>query len=185
MEHASDMISPLLGHYAPDFELPGTDGAVHHLARYLETHKGIGVVFLGNQCPVVRAYLDRLTQLQSDFSGPQFTLIGINTNDLVQSPQDDLESMTQFAADNQLPFPYLRDVTQDVGLCFQATVTPQVFLLDQQGKFCYIGSIDDNPTSPEEVTAPYFATAIAQLLNGDAIVTPITPAIGSPITWRT
>ena len=28
-------ISPI-GQYAPDFELPGVDDQVHHLARYLE-----------------------------------------------------------------------------------------------------------------------------------------------------
>jgi peroxiredoxin len=82
-----------IGSYAPDFELPGTDGAVHHLARYLEKFRAVGVVFMCNHCPYVRLYLDRLKQLQVEFQAQGFTLIGINPNDAEQYPEDSFESI--------------------------------------------------------------------------------------------
>jgi len=45
-----------IGHYAPDFELPGIDDTVHHLARYLEKFQAVGVVMMRNHCPYVHPY---------------------------------------------------------------------------------------------------------------------------------
>ena len=52
-----ETVGTTIGSYAPDFELPGIDNAVHHLARYLERSKAVGVVFMCNHCPYVRLYL--------------------------------------------------------------------------------------------------------------------------------
>ncbi len=174
----------LLGCYAPDFELPGTDGAVHHLARYLERFHAVCVVFLANQCPTVQGYIPRLKQLQTDFAPQGFTLVGINANDPNQSVGDDLEGMKQFVAHTQLNFPYLRDVTQDVGRSFGAMVTPEVFLLNQQGIVCYSGGIDDAPEDASAVQVAYLRQAVQQVLQGEPIVTPWVMATGSAITWH-
>jgi len=95
----------VVGGYAPDFELPGVDGAVHHLRRYLSSHRAIAVVFMCNHCPYVRLYLERLKQIQSAFAEQGVVLIGINANDDAQYPDDSYEKMKQFAAQYQLNFP--------------------------------------------------------------------------------
>jgi peroxiredoxin len=173
-----------IGGYAPDFELPGTDGSVHHLARYLERFRAVGVVFMCNHCPYVRLYLERLKQLQADFQGQSFTLIGINPNDAEQFPEDGFEQMKQLVLDNHLNFPYLRDVTQDVAESFGAEKTPHVFLLNHEGVLCYSGRVDDNPNDPSAVQTPYLRTAIAQILSGESIVPTSTEAIGCSVKWR-
>jgi peroxiredoxin len=173
-----------IGGYAPDFELPGVDGSVHHLARYLEQHRAVGVVIMCNHCPYVRLYLDRLKQIQSDFQVQGFTLVGINANDDRQFPEDSFENMKAFAAEHRLNFPYLRDVTQDVAESFGAERTPEVFLIDQSGVLRYSGAIDDNPQHPDAVKADYFRSAIAQLLAGAEITASATSAIGCSVKWR-
>lgn len=173
-----------IGGYAPDFELPGTDSAVHHLARYLEAHRAIGVVFMCNHCPYVQRYLLRLKQLQSDFTDQGFTLIGINPNDAEQFPEDSFENMKQFATEQQLNFPYLRDVTQDVAHSFGATKTPHIFLLNQQGILCYSGQIDDNADNAKAVTTSYFRDALVHVLSGAAVQPTSTDPIGCSIKWR-
>jgi peroxiredoxin len=174
----------LIGCYAPDFELPGTDGQVHHLARYLERYRAIGVVVMCNHCPYVKGYIERLKAIQTEFAGQGFTLVGINSNDDSRYPDDSFENMATFASQNGLNFPYLRDVTQDVARSFEADRTPEVFLIDQQGMVRYSGLVDDNPQSPEAVTQPYFRQAIAQLLADQAIQTQQTSAIGCSVKWR-
>lgn len=173
-----------IGSYAPDFELPGIDGSVHHLRRYLETHQGIGVVFMCNHCPYVRLYLDRLKQIQSDFQDQGFTLIGINPNDEVQFPADSFDRMREFAVEQHLNFPYLRDVTQDVAQAFGATRTPEVFLLDKAGTIRYIGAIDDNAQNPDGVKQAHLREAIAQLLSEGEIPIAVTSAIGCSLKWK-
>ncbi|XZO03591.1 MAG: thioredoxin family protein [Microcoleus sp.] len=177
------MGTPING-YAPDFELPGVDEEVHHLARYLEKFQAIGVVFMCNHCPYVKLYLDRLKELQADFQDEAFTLIGINANDANQYPEDSFENMKVFAANNQLNFPYIRDVAQDVAESFGASKTPEVFLLDRDGKLRYKGLIDDNADDATAVQVPYLRSAIAQLLKDESVEPSSTEAIGCSVKWR-
>lgn len=170
--------------YAPDFELPGVDDEVHHLARYLENFRVISVIFMCNHCPYVRLYLNRLKEIQADFKGQGVTLIGINANDAVQYPDDSFENMKDFAATNEVNFPYIRDVTQDVAQSFGAEKTPQVFLLDQDGRLRYKGLIDDNANDPAAVQVQYLRDAIAQLLKGEPVTPTSTDAIGCSVKWR-
>lgn len=179
-----EMTGTPIGSYAPDFEIPGVDGSVHHLFRYLERYRAVGVVFMCNHCPYVRLYLDRLKQIQTEFQDQQVTLIGINANDADQYPEDSFDNMKRFAAENQLPFPYLRDITQEVANSFGATKTPHAFLLNQAGILCYSGAIDDNASDPGAVQVPYLRNAIAQILQGDPIVPTSTEPIGCSVKWK-
>lgn len=173
-----------IGKYAPDFELPGVDDEVHHLARYLEKYRVVGAVFMCNHCPYVGSYIDRLKQIQADFQDRGFTLIGINANDASKYPEDSFENMKAFAAQHQLNFPYLRDPTQDVAHSFGAVVTPHAFLLDREGVLRYGGAIDDNPQAPESVQVSYFRNAIAQQISGEAVNPDVTEPVGCTIKWR-
>ena len=178
------MKGTLINNYAPDFELPGIDDQVHHLARYLDDYRAVAVIFMCNHCPYVRLYLNRLKQLQQELIDQGVTLVGINANDAKQYPDDSFENMKIFSTEQRLNFPYIRDVTQDVAHCFGAERTPEVFLLDHQGILRYRGLIDDQPDSPETVQVPYLKNAIAQLLNNEPINPATTEAIGCSIKWR-
>jgi peroxiredoxin len=178
------MQGTLIDRYAPDFELPGIDDQVHHLARYLEKYRAIVVIFMCNHCPYVRLYLNHLKQLQQDYQEQGVILVGINANDATQYPDDSFENMKIFATEQELNFPYIRDITQDVAHCFGAKNTPEAFLLDRKGIVRYQGLIDNNSTAPENVGVPYLKNAIAQLLNNEPITTERTDAIGCSIKWR-
>lgn len=174
----------LVGNYAPDFEIPGTDGEVHHLARYLEKYQAIAVVFLSNQCPYVNAYLERLKQIQNQFSSQGFTLIGINSNDCKQIPEDNFEQMKIFATEHNLNFPYLRDTTEDISRSFKVTNTPTVFLINQNWTIVYQGQIDDNWQNSEQVNHHYLQDNIQALLKKEPIKIESTPPLGSDIKLR-
>lgn len=178
------MKGTLINSYAPDFELPGVDDEVHHLAKYLQRFQAVIVIFMSNSCPYVESYLDRIKALQTDLQGVGVTLVGINANDPNQSPEDSFDNMKIFSQEQNLNFPYIRDVTQDVAHCFGTETTPEAFLLDKRGVLRYRGSLDDNPESPQAVTINYLANAVSQLLAGEAIAPETTPPIGSPIRWR-
>ncbi len=179
-----EKIGTPVGSYAPDFELPGIDDQVHHLSRYLEKHRGVGVIFLCNHCPYVLSYVDRLKQVQDHFQNQGFTLIGINASDAKQDPQETFENMKKFALEWKLNFPYLFDSTQDVAYSFGAQNTPEAFLIDRLGILRYRGRIDDNQHDPEAVQVPYLRNAIAALLAGEEISPKTTEPIGSCLKWR-
>ncbi len=174
----------LVGKYAPDFEIPGTDGEVHHFASYLEKYKAIAVVFMSNKCPHVNAYLERLKQIQNDFSNQDFMMIGINSNDAKQVPEDNFELMKTFAQEKNLNFPYLRDTTEDVARSFKATNTPEVFLINQDWTIVYQGQIDDNSQNPDQVKNAYLRDNIKALLAGEDITIKSTDGMGCEIKLR-
>ncbi len=175
-----ETIDTPIGSYAPDFELPGIDGQVHHLRRYLDKFRAVGVVFICNHCPYVELYLDRLKNIQAEFAPTGFTLIAMNGSDSGAS----FENMKAFAQDRELNFPYLWDSTQDVTRSFGATKTPMAFLIDSTGIVRYKGQIDDRPQDPSSVREDYLKSAIASLFGGQEIAIPQTEPIGTTLIWR-
>ena len=173
-----------IGGYAPDFELPGTDGKVHHLARYLESHQAVCVVVICNHCPYVKLVLDRLKALHQDYESKGVALIAMNPNDATQFPEDSYEKMKTFVTEQGILFPYLRDENQDVAHTLGATKTPHVFLLNQQGVLVYSGAIDDNIQDPTAVKTNHLRDAIDAILTNNPVSQPITEAIGCSLKWR-
>ncbi|BAZ50758.1 alkyl hydroperoxide reductase/ thiol specific antioxidant/ Mal allergen [Nostoc sp. NIES-4103] len=173
-----------VGSYAPDFELPGIDNQVHHLSRYLEKFRAVGVIFMCNHCPYVNLYLDRLKSIQAEFALNSFTLIGMNGSDATEHPREIFENMKAFASDHQLNFPYLWDSTQDVTKSFGASKTPMAFLIDSDGILRYKGQIDNHPQEPSFVGEEYLRNAIASLFANQAINIPETEPVGTSLIWR-
>jgi peroxiredoxin len=163
-----------VGNYAPDFEIPGVDREVYHLSKYLHSHKLVCVVFLSNCCPIVRSQLPKLQELQTRFSElSDLMVVGINSNDSRQEPEESFEKMQTFAQQMRLNFPYLWDSTQDVALGFQAQVSSEVFVVNQQGLVLYGGNIEDLKDD-----------LITTMLSTEDFVPVSTEPIGNPIKWR-
>ncbi|MEC4813083.1 MAG: thioredoxin family protein [Scytonema sp. PMC 1069.18] len=173
-----------VGTYAPDFELPGIDGQVHHLGRYLEKFRAVGVILMCNHCPYVRLYVERLKNIQAEFGSQSFTLIGMNGSDATVETSESFENMKAFARFVNLNFPYLWDSTQEVTRSLGATQTPMAFLIDAYGVVRYKGQIDDNPQEPEAVQQHYLKGAIACLMQGQEILPKETEPVGTSLILR-
>lgn len=179
-----EIIDTPVGSYAPDFELPGIDKQVHHLRRYLEKFRAVGVISMCNQCPYVRLYIDRLKEIQAEFAQQGFSLIGMNGSDGNENPTESFENMQAFALMHELNFPYLWDSTQDTSRSFGAVVTPMAFLIDKDGVVRYKGQIDDNPEDSRSVKEQYLKNAIASVFQGKKVYIPQTSPIGTCLIWR-
>lgn len=179
-----ETIDTPIGSYAPDFELPGIDDQVHHLSRYLNKFRAVGVISMCNYCPYVGLYLDRLKRIQTQFPPGDFTLIGLNGSEATGDARLSLANMKAFAQRHNLNFPYLWDPTQDVTRSFGARKTPMAFLIDRNGIVRYRGQIDDRPHNPLATGEDYLRNAIASLLQGEDIRQPETEVIGTSLIWR-
>ncbi len=172
------------GKYAPDFELPGIDNQVHHLRRYLEKFRAVGVISMCNRCPYVGLYIDKLKKLQAEFGKEGFTLIGVNGNIAQNDTNESFDNMKAFARMHQLNFPYLWDSTQDVTRSFGAIKTPMAFLIDKDGIVRYKGQVDSNAQEQDTVEKAYLKNAVASLFRGEQIAVTETEAMGSSLPWR-
>ncbi len=169
-----------VGDTATDFNLKNVDGSMVSLAG-IKNAKGYIVTFTSNVCPFAVKYEDRLIALHNEFAPKGYPVVAINSNDPAMQEGDSFENMKKRAAEKDFPFVYLVDEGQKIYPQYGATKTPHVFLLDKDLKVQYIGTIDDNVNSPEDVKTRYVANAINALENGKSPDPDFTKAIGCPI----
>lgn len=183
MEMSIQNLKLKIGDKAPDFSLPGVDGKAYSLSD-LKSKKILVVVFMCNHCPYVQAYIERIKSVQSDYGIKGVEVIGINSNDEVNYPDDSFEKMIDFNKARKLNFPYLRDEEQDAATNYGAQCTPEVFVFDGERKLRYHGRIDDNYKDEKAVNTYDLRNAINSLMHNQKVVIELTPAVGCSIKWR-
>jgi peroxiredoxin len=165
-----------IGDKAPGFELENFDGKTVSLDSY-DNSKGYIVIFTCNNCPYAKAYQDRIAELQNMYSSKGFPVIAINTSD----PSEEIAAR---AKEENYPFPYLHDDTQEVTRSYGATRTPHVFVLDKDRTVAYIGAIDNNYKDASKADKHYVKDAVDALLNDQEVEVKNTKAIGCTIKWK-
>ncbi|MEM1000352.1 MAG: thioredoxin family protein [Bacteroidota bacterium] len=179
-----------VGGPAVDFNLKNIDGKMVGLSDYASDAnvKGVLVVFTCNHCPYSKLYEDRIVELDQAYKSEGFPVVAINPNDPNAYPEDDFNNMIKRAKKKGFTFPYLVDETQEIARGYGATRTPHAFLLTKgsEGDFevAYIGAIDDNARSSDDVEEAYIEDAIAAVMNGATPEKETTKAIGCSIKWK-
>lgn len=169
-----------IGDKATDFKLKSVDGKMYGMADYKDA-KGFIIVFTCNHCPFAKKYEDRINALAKKYKPQGYVLLAINPNDPSVEPDDSFELMKVRAKEKGFAFPYLFDEGQKIYPQYGATKTPHVFLLDKNRIVKYIGAIDDNVDSANDVKKKYLENAIAALESGKTPSPETTKAIGCSI----
>ena len=125
------------------------------------------VVFLGNHCPVVQMYEDRLIDFTTAYKDKGVKVVGLSVNDM---DSDRIPKIKEYMKDHKSNYVYGYDESQAVGHAYGATNTPQFFVLDKERKIRYLGAMDDNRTE-SKVKKTYLKDAVEALLKGE------TPAV--------
>jgi len=169
-----------VGDKGPNFaSLIGIDDQRHSLADYKDA-KLLVVVFTCNHCPVAVAYEDRLVAYARDYKSKGVQVVAINVNNL---EEDKLPAMKVRAQQKGFNFPYLYDPSQAVARAYGATVTPHVFVLDENRTVAYMGSVDDSQQT-SRITNNYLRTATDALLAGQKPATTETRQFGCSIKYE-
>ncbi|MFO0916560.1 MAG: thioredoxin family protein [Pirellulales bacterium] len=173
-----------LGTKAPDFELINVDGTLVRLADF-HGAPALLVVFMCNHCPYVLHVADHLAALAREYQQRGVAIVGINSNDASQYPQDSPEQMVHEAEQRGYSFPYLYDETQEVAQAYRAACTPDFFLFDDQQRLIYRGQLDSSrPKSDVPVTGSDLRAALDAVLAGRPVVDHQRPSMGCNIKWR-
>jgi peroxiredoxin len=168
---------------AKPFTLTGVDDRQHSLADYAGK-EAVAVIFSCNHCPYVKAWEDRMVQIQADYAARGVQFIVINPNDTTISPDDSFSKMRQRSQEKGFNFPYLFDESQEVARAYGAERTPEVFLFDKGGTLRYHGAIDDNYDDSKKVQQRYLRDALDAVLSGKEPSVADTKPAGCTIKWR-
>jgi peroxiredoxin len=162
-----------IGDTAPGFELPDTNGDLHG-------PDGVTVVvFTCNHCPYALAWHDRIVQVGRDYD---VSVFAVNPNDAARYPNDSYEAMQERVANEDWPFPYLRDESQEVARGFGAKTTPDVFVLDAEGRLRYRGAPDPDHRDPAH-DASWLREALDAVLAGEEPARAESEPVGCSIKW--
>jgi peroxiredoxin len=181
-----------LGSPAPNFELPGVDGAIHKLTEY-SSSPVLVVVFTCNHCPIAQMYERRIAQLAEDYKDRGVAVVAIQPNDPTairideldsSDISDSLEEMKIRAQYKHLTYPYLYDgETQAVTEAYGPQATPHVFVFDGDRRLRYEGHLD-NSYRTEMVKTNEARDAIDALLAHREVAVKHTGVFGCSTKWK-
>ena len=185
-------VEPLaIGSKAPDFRLPGVDGAFHSLADYEEA-KVLAIIFTCNHCPTAQAYEDRMIQLSEEYGPKGVQVIAISPNSPLgllyeelgySDLDDDFDDMVTRASYKGYNFPYLYDGDDHAAsLQYGPAATPHAFVFDEERILRYVGRLDDSE-KPGTANAEDIRGALDALLAGEEVPNAETKTFGCSTKW--
>jgi peroxiredoxin len=138
------------------------------------------LVFLGNHCPVVQAYEDRIIDFTNDYKDKGVKVVGVCVNDL---DSDRLPAIKTYMKQKGSNYVYGYDESQAIGKAYGATNTPQFFVLDKDRVIRYTGAMDDN-MQEGKVTKTYLRDAVDALLKGESVEISETQPKGCGVKYK-
>lgn len=161
------------GSTVENFKLVDTNGAEKSLDD-LKGKNGAVIVFVSAQCPVVKSYNERISEFAADFAAKGINVIGINSNHT-----ESLEWVKSHAAE-KYNFPVLIDKGNVLADKLGASVTPEVYYLNEKNVLVYHGAID-NSRGGDSITENYLRDAVEANLSGKPVAKKTAKAIGCSI----
>jgi peroxiredoxin len=159
-----------IGEGSPDVRATTIAGQSFSLSEMQKSHRAIAVVFVSTLCPYSNYYNDLLRDMATEYERRGVAFVGINS-----SRVETLAEIKDHAREHGHTFPILRDADLRLAKMFDARWTPEVFLLDADGKLRYRGRIASKMSSPD------LKNALDALLAGRPIYPAETKAFGCAI----
>ena len=128
-----------------------------------------------------------MQKLQKTFMGKEVVWLSICSSAPGKQGCYDGDDLTKAIAANKFAgTAYLIDADGKVGRMYQAKTTPNMYIINPEGKLVYAGAIDDNPSPKPEVikTSKNFVTeALDAAMAGKAIKTSATQPYGCSVKY--
>ena len=174
-----------LGTIAPNFKL--LDVTTN---SYVSINDSIGkfgtvIMFICNHCPFVVHILNGIIELAYDYQKKDIGFVAISSNDVINYPDDDPKKMKELALENNFPFYYLYDESQEIAKAYDAACTPDFSVFDQELNCIYRGQMDDaRPGNEAPNNGKDLRMVLDYLLDGKKIDFEQKPSLGCNIKWK-
>ena len=157
-----------------DFTLKDYLGNEHSLSDYKDS-KAIVIIFVATRCPVSNAYNTRMEKLFEDYKDKDVAFLGINSN-----KSESVAEIKEHAKEKNLNFTILKDEGIVIADMFEASHTPEAYILNKDLSILYHGRID-NSQRESEITSKDLRKALNEILAGKEVSNPQTKAFGCSI----
>ena len=163
---------------APPFTLDDQQGRAVSLGQF--AGKIVVLEWVNPDCPFVQRHYRAatMTGLARRYAPHGVVWLAINTTHYF-----DVEKNQAFHEKHALPYPVLDDSGGQVGRAYEALATPDMRIVDVDGRIAYQGAIDDDPRGEKDEKTNYVAKALDELLAGRAVSIPKTHPYGCSVKY--
>jgi peroxiredoxin len=179
---------PSVGSAAPNFSLPDAKGETRSLSQY----KGKYVVleWFNPQCPFVKKHYGsgNMQKLQEEYSRKGVVWLTINSSAPgtwgALTPEQAGEKMTEWKTH---PTAFLLDSEGKAGRAYGAKNTPNMVVINPEGRIVYEGAIDSKATpSADDIPSStnYVKVALDESLAGKSVTTSRTKPYGCAVEYK-
>ena len=177
----------VVGSPAPAFTATDSHGQTHSLQEY--RGKYVVLEWHNQGCPYTKKHYvsGNMQSLQKEW-----TAKGVVWFTVISSAPGKQGYMTPGAENSYLtqvyaaPTAVLMDTDGKIGRLYGAKATPQMIVIDPNGKVIYDGAIDNRPTpDPEDVKGAdnYVSDALTEAMAGKPVGTPFTRPYGCGVKY--
>ena len=170
-----------IGDKAPKFTLPGTDGDTHSMDDFKSNT--LVIFFTCNHCPYVIGSDEETRKTVEKYQDKGVDFVAINSNSPNTYPEDSFDHMVERMEEQQFPWVYLYDATQEVAREYGALRTPHFFVFDKERQLIYTGRAVDSPRDASRISQRDLNQALEEHLAGKPISQPVTNPIGCNVKW--
>src|SRR6266576_1159913 len=180
--------SPAVGSAAPDFSVPDVNGETHSLSQY----KGKYVVleWFNPECPFVKKHYGsgNMQKLQGEYTGKGVVWLTVDSSapgaEGNLSPEQAQKVMKDWKTKQTA---LLLDPEGKAGRAYGAKNTPNMVIINPEGKIAYEGAIDSKATpNPADIPSStnYVKAALDQSLTGKPVSNPKTKPYGCSVKYK-
>jgi len=179
---------PPVGTAAPDFSLTDSSGNTHSLSQY----KGKYVVleWFNPECPFVKKHYgsDNMQKLQQEYTSKGVVWLTIDSNapgtEGNMTPEQAQKIMSSWKTHQTA---LLLDPESKVARSYGAKNTPDMIVINPEGKIVYEGAIDNKATpNPNDIPSStnYVKAALDESLAGKPVSSPTTKPYGCSVKYK-
>lgn len=145
--------------------------------KSIENNTASVFYFLAPECPLSQNYTKAINEINTEFKDKNVAFYGVFSGTVYTD-----EEVSNFIEEYSLKIIFLKDVDYKLSSAFNATITPEAFVLNSQGDILYSGKIDNWIESlgvkRQIVTEFFLKDAIQQYLDGERILVSKTEPVG-------
>ncbi len=161
---------------AQNFALKTLEGKTIYI-QHFQKYKGTVIYFISPECPLCQGYSQTINQIKKQYESKKFRFIAVVSGKYFNTLQ-----VKNFVQEYLFNIPVYMDNDFNLARKLNATVTPQVFVLNQYQQIKYSGRIDnwayDVGKKRKIITEHDLLNALYAVDKNKQIIKPKTKAVG-------
>ena len=178
---------PQIGKTAPQFSVMDSEGNKQDLKKYLG--KTVVLEWTNHECPFVKKHYGsgNMQALQKEATDKDVIWLSVVSSAPGQQGHITGKQASELTSSRKAsPSAVILDEDGKIGRAYNATATPNMFVIDKTGKLVYKGAIDDKPSANPadiKIAKNYVRQSLQAIKDGKPIKKAITRPYGCSVKY--